>query len=94
MLAAPTNLTATAFSPTQINLAWTDNSVGEDGFLIERCEGGNKCVFIQIAGTSANVTAFPSSGLKPATIYTYRVRASSTGGNSPYSNNAKDKTGK
>jgi len=94
VLAAPTNLTATAVSPTQINLAWTDNSGGEDGFLIERCEGGNKCVFIQIAGTSANVTAFASTGLKPSTNYTYRVRAFSTGGNSPYSNLAKDKTPK
>jgi uncharacterized repeat protein (TIGR03803 family) len=94
VLAAPTNLTATAVSPTQINLAWTDNSGGEDGFLIERCEGGNKCVFIQIGGTSANVTAFASTGLKPSTNYTYRVRAFSTGGNSPYSNLAKDKTPK
>ena len=93
VLAAPTNLTATAVSPTQINLAWTDNSVGEDGFLIERCEGNGKCViFVQIAGTSANVTAFANSGLKPVNFYTYRVRAFGTGGNSPYSNNAKDKT--
>ena len=94
VLAAPTNLTATAVSPTQINLAWTDNSGGEDGFQAERCEGGNKCVFIQIGVTSPNVTVFASTGLKPATIYTYRVRAFSTGGNSPYSNNAKAKTQK
>jgi uncharacterized repeat protein (TIGR03803 family) len=92
VLAAPTNLTATAVSPTQINLAWTDNSIGEDGFLIERCEGGTKCVFIQIAATNANVAAFASTGLRPATTYIYRVRAFGTGGNSPYSNPAKDKT--
>jgi hypothetical protein len=94
VLPAPTNLTAVAVSPTQINLAWTDNSLAEDGFLIERCEGGNKCAFIQIAGTNANVTTFANIGLRPATIYTYRVRAFSTGGNSPYSNTAKDKTQK
>lgn len=95
VLAAPTNLTATAVSPTQINLAWTDNSTGEDGFLIERCEGNGKCtVFIPIAGTSANITAFANTGLKPFTFYNYRVRAFSTGGDSPYSNRARDKTPK
>ena len=95
VLVAPTNLTATAVSPTQINLAWTDNSGGEDGFLIERCVGNGNCTsFIQIAGTSANVTAFANTGLNPATFYTYRVRAFGTGGNSPYSNLAKDKTPK
>ena len=93
VLAAPTNLTATAVSPTQINLAWTDNSNGEDGFLIERCTGGGNCTnFIQIAQTSAGVTAFATTGLSPGTFYTYRVRAFGTGGNSPYSNIAKDKT--
>src|SRR4029450_13584830 len=33
---APSGLTATAASSTQINLAWTDNSNNEDGFRIER----------------------------------------------------------
>ena len=34
--AAPTNLTATAVSSTQINLAWTDNASNETGFAIEQ----------------------------------------------------------
>ncbi len=37
--AAPSNLTATAASSTQINLTWTDNASSEDGFKIERCQG-------------------------------------------------------
>jgi uncharacterized repeat protein (TIGR03803 family) len=95
VLAAPGNLTATAVSPTQINLAWVDNSNNEDGFLIERCVGNGNCTnFIQIAQTSAGVTAFATTGLSPGTSYTYRVRAFGTGGNSPYSNTAKDKTPK
>ncbi|MEW5767596.1 MAG: DUF5050 domain-containing protein, partial [bacterium] len=36
---APTNLTATAISSSQINLAWTDNSDTEVGFKIERKTG-------------------------------------------------------
>ena len=39
--AAPSNLTATAVSSTQINLAWQDNSNNEDGFKIERCQGNS-----------------------------------------------------
>src|SRR5207237_263568 len=34
--AAPTGLTATVISQTQINLAWTDNSSNETGFIIGR----------------------------------------------------------
>ena len=68
---------------------------GEDGFAIERCEGNGKCaVFLRIAGTSAHVTTFVNTGLRPNTFYTYQVRAFSTGGDSPYSNRAKDKTPK
>jgi len=94
VLDAPAKLSATAVSPTQINLTWIDASSGEDGFLIERCEGSTCTNFIEIARTSANVTAFASAGLKSATFYNYRVRAFSTGGNSPYSNRARDKTKK
>ncbi|HMQ02487.1 MAG TPA: DUF5050 domain-containing protein [Pyrinomonadaceae bacterium] len=92
VLRAPTNLTATAVSPTQINLSWTDNSAGEDGFAIERCTGVNCTNFVRIATTGANVTAIASSGLIPQTFYRYRVKAFSTGGDSPYSNIARDRT--
>ena len=37
--AAPTNLSATAVSSSQINLAWTDNASNESGFRIERVSG-------------------------------------------------------
>ncbi len=39
--AAPSNLTASAVSNSQINLSWTDNSTDETGFKIERCAGEN-----------------------------------------------------
>ncbi|MDQ7054057.1 MAG: fibronectin type III domain-containing protein [candidate division KSB1 bacterium] len=38
--AAPSNLTATAVSTSQIDLSWTDNSNNEDGFKIERKDHG------------------------------------------------------
>ncbi|MDZ7303603.1 MAG: fibronectin type III domain-containing protein [candidate division KSB1 bacterium] len=86
-VAAPTSLTATAVSSSQINLAWTDNASNEDGFKIERAAalGGP---YTQIATVGANVTTYADTGLTASTQYCYRVRAYNAGGNSSYSNEA------
>jgi hypothetical protein len=91
---APTNLSATAVSSSQINLAWTDASTNEDGFKIERCQGVGCTNFVQIATVGAGVTSYQSTGLTAATFYQFRVRAYNTAGDSAYSNTAKDKTGR
>ncbi|MGE5608618.1 MAG: fibronectin type III domain-containing protein, partial [Bacillota bacterium] len=83
---APSALTATAASSSQINLKWTDNSNNETGFLIERATGTG--TFTQIASVGAGVTSFTSSGLTASTAYSYRVRATNSAGNSAYSNTA------
>jgi predicted phage tail protein len=90
--AAPSNLTAAPVSASQINLAWTDNSGDENGFLIERCVGNNCTNFAQIASVGANVTTYPDTGLSNNTFYRYRVRAFNGSGNSAYSNIARAKT--
>jgi carboxypeptidase T len=84
--AAPTNLTATAVSRSQINLAWTDNATSESGFKIERCKGSTCTNFAQIATVGTNVTTYASTGLSRNTAYRYRVRAYNASGNSAYSN--------
>jgi hypothetical protein len=90
---APSNLTATAVSTTQINLTWTDNSSNEDGFKIERCSVvKGKCNFSEIAQTSTDVFIFPDTGLSKNKTYYYRVRAFNTSGDSAYSNTASAKT--
>jgi fibronectin type III domain protein len=89
---APSNLTATVVSSSQVNLAWNDNSGNEDGFKIERCSGNNCTNFVQIAQVGANVTSFPNTGLSANTRYRYRVRAFNGIGNSAYSNIAQAKT--
>jgi chitodextrinase len=78
---APTGVTATAASGTQINLSWTasTDNVGVTGYLIERCQGSGCTTFAQI-GTSA-VTAFNDTGLTVSTGYSYRVRATDAAGN-------------
>ena len=82
---APTGLTATAASSSQINLAWTDNSNNESGFKIERCQGAGCSNFSQIATVGTNVTTYSNTGLLASTSYTYRVRAYNSAGDSGYS---------
>lgn len=90
--AAPSNLTATAVSRTQINLAWSDNSNNEQGFKIERCQGGTCTNFVEIAQVGPNVSSYSNTGLTRNTRYRYRVRAFNGGGNSGYSNIAAART--
>jgi hypothetical protein len=86
--AAPTNLSATAVSSSQINLSWVDNSSDETGFKIERKRNTSYSSYSQIATVGANVTSFQNTGLAAKTGYTYRVRAYNSRGNSAYSNTA------
>jgi titin len=81
---APSNLTLTVVSTTQINVRWRDNSSNETQFLIERSLNGIS--FAQIAAVSANVTNYSSTGLQPNTKYYFRARATNSAGNSAYSN--------
>jgi hypothetical protein len=85
--AAPSGLSASAASSSQINLSWTDNSSGESGFKIER-KTGSGGTYSQITIVSANVTTYSNTGLSEATTYYYRVRAYNSADNSNYSNEA------
>jgi hypothetical protein len=82
--AAPSDLSATATSSSAISLAWTDNSLDETGFEIERSSDGVN--FAPRATVGANVTTFGDSGLSASTTYFYRVNATNGGGDSGYSN--------
>ena len=85
--AAPTNLTAQASSSTQIQLQWSDNATNETGYKIERATSSSG-PWTQIATTGSNATSYSNAGLSAQTTYYYRVRASNTSGDSPYSNTA------
>lgn len=88
---APSELTASAVSSSQINLSWKDNSDDETGFKIERKKGEGD-TFSQIATVGANVTTYSDTGLSPSTTYYYRVRAYNASGDSSYSNTAQATT--
>lgn len=79
---APTALTSTVISGSQINLSWTDNSNNEDGFKIEQKIGAG--TFTQIATVGANVNTYNNTGLAAGTTYTYRVSTYNSAGNSAY----------
>src|SRR5207245_6728406 len=81
---SPTNLSATAVSIGQINLAWTNNSNNQTGFKIERSPDG--VTFAQIATVGSNVTSYSDTGSSAGARYYYRVRATNGTGDSSYSN--------
>ena len=84
---APGNLAASAISTTQINLSWVDNATNETGYKIERKTGAGG-TYAQIATAGANATSYNDTGLTTGTTYFYRVRATSSSGDSAYSNEA------
>lgn len=90
--AAPSGLSPTAISYSQINLSWADNSTDETGFQIERCVGtASSCSggsFVPLVQLGANVTSYSNTSLASETAYTYRVRAYNAGGNSAFSTTA------
>jgi len=74
--AAPTGLTATAISTSQINLSWT-SSPGATGYTIQRSLNGVNG-WTHVVTTAAGATSYTNSGLAAGTTYFYRVKA--TGG--------------
>jgi hypothetical protein len=87
---APTNLSASSVSGSQINLTWTDRSNNETGPRIDMLING---VWTQIGTVGANVTSFSVTG-QPLTTYSFRVAAFNDAGLSAYSNTASAKTKK
>ncbi len=82
----PTDLDAAVYGAS-VNLTWTDNSVDEEAFVIERCTVGKKgtCVFSEIDLVESNITVFSETGLRKSKLR-YRVKARNSFGDSIYSN--------
>ncbi|HUJ10125.1 MAG TPA: fibronectin type III domain-containing protein [Verrucomicrobiae bacterium] len=85
-LSAPTNLTAVVVSESQIDLSWAENSVGEDGYTVERSTVfGKGAQFSVIATTAVNVATYSDFGASCGPAL-YRVRAYKASLVSAYSN--------
>jgi hypothetical protein len=80
---APSGLTATAISQSQINLAWTNGGV----YSTEIYRNG-----VLLTTLGAGVTGHSDTGLAANTRYTYKVRHNNGGTLSAFSNEAADST--
>ena len=90
--AAPTNLRIDYIAANRVQLAWTDNSDNEGGFVIERCSNRGCANFVQVGQTGANTSVYLDTNLFTNTQYYYRMRAFNLGGSSEYSNVVSAKT--
>ena len=81
--AGPTNLVAIA-DTFSVALSWNDNSDNELGFKIERKDDSLNVPgpWTLIDSVGANETSFTDTGLTPNTVYSYKVYAYNTAGNS------------
>jgi hypothetical protein len=84
---APSDLVAKVYSnPWTVGLTWIDNSVNENGFIIER-DNPITDIFEVVDTVSQNTTAYLDTTVTIAT-YIYRVKAFNEFGESPYSDTA------
>jgi len=82
---APSMLSGIAISQNQINIKWQDNANDENGFYIER-KNSPADTFIQIAYVNFDVTSYQDFTVLANQIYSYRVKAFNSWGESGYSN--------
>src|SRR5207245_935986 len=84
--AAPSNLSATAASGSQVNLAWADNPTTQHGFKLYRSTDGASWTWFASAGPDATSSSWSSA--VPGTAYSFRVSAYNSIGESAPSNTA------
>ncbi|MBI4331289.1 MAG: hypothetical protein HY673_08420 [Chloroflexi bacterium] len=72
---APTGLTAVAVNAGQVNLAWTDNSLDETGFRVERATNNLFTTALVQTNVNAGVTTLNDTTVTANTAYFYRVFA-------------------
>jgi hypothetical protein len=72
---APVSITGEALSAIEIKLTWKDSSNNEEGFYLYRNS-------VLIANIGKNTTKYIDSGLKPATNYSYEIKAWNQAGES------------
>jgi fibronectin type 3 domain-containing protein len=89
--AAPTDLSGTAVSPTQIRLTWNDHSGNETAFAIWRKSEGAE--WRRVGLVPPHSTAFSDTHLTPGITYSYLVRASNNIGTSDWTNGVTLTTG-
>ena len=70
---APSSLTATTASSSQINLGWQDNSNNETGFKIDQSTTSDFSSGVTTTTVGANVVAYSETGLRPRHVLLSRA---------------------
>jgi hypothetical protein len=92
--AMPEQLHPAAVAAGAVTLAWTDRSLNESGFTLQRCLGtaaacdAAPSLFGDDAELAADATVHIDSTVAAGETYGYRIRAFNVGGVSPWSNTA------
>jgi hypothetical protein len=72
----PTTLAATAATaPTRVDLTWTDNSIKEVGFTVQRASDANFGTGLRTFNVAANAVTFTDTTVADNSQYWYRVYA-------------------
>jgi aqualysin 1 len=84
--AAPTDLVGTAVAATHVTLTWTDQSVNETSFEVQRRQlvDGVWESWSTIATPAANVSTHSDTGVTASSRYRYRIRSCNADGCSAY----------
>ena len=73
---APSNLSATATSSSQVSLTWTDNSSSETGFTFAYdTDSAMGSIDDYVYAGGVNTTSYTHTGRSPATTYFYSIKA-------------------
>ncbi len=85
---APSALVVSVLTVNRIYVHWSDKSISETGFDLERATvfNGSQGGFVLIAQLGANRTSFTDEATQAKRTYIYRVRAVNDGGTSAFSN--------
>jgi len=90
--AAPSGLSASAISESEIQLTWNDNSNNEDGFRVYEAVGSCTANFAEIGDVAQGEQSARIYGLAADTLHCYRITAFNAAGESSFSNNASART--
>ncbi|MES2924602.1 MAG: fibronectin type III domain-containing protein [Verrucomicrobiota bacterium] len=77
----PTAVKAVAESAHSVAVSWTDGTMSEEEFIVER-SGSPASIWMEIGRTTFNKNAFTDTTVSPNTAYSYRVKSSNANGTS------------
>jgi hypothetical protein len=90
--AAPSGLSASALSESEIQLTWNDNSDDEDGFRVYEAVGSCAADLVALGDVARNDESVRIYGLAADTLHCYRISAFNHLGESSFSNHASART--